>query len=194
MLGQREEKSLFFHILYINFRQICAYLMKKYREIKYFCNKFGASVFEGTFPEMFWGIKILICNEVDKMATYFHFCFQNDQINNSQINLCFEFVLAVPILKGATSVWICSKSRFLPKPVNSQDLLSIYHICVGSEHGIMEKPNLKGILRHPNNPNLCLRALSKEPMEIFSSLNLPGLDISCWKIQVRHNQKLFGEK
>lgn len=80
--------------------------MQEYREIKYFCNEFGASIFEGTFPEMLWRIKIVICNEFDKIATYFHFCFQNYQINNLKINICFEFVSSVPILKGANSVFV----------------------------------------------------------------------------------------
>lgn len=80
--------------------------MQEYREIQYFCNKFGASVLEGTFPEMLWRIKILICNEIDKIATYFHFCFQNDHIKKLQVNICFECVSSVQRLKGATSVFV----------------------------------------------------------------------------------------
>lgn len=63
-------------------------------------------VFEETFPEMLWRIKTLICNEIDKIATDLHFCFQNDQIHKSQVNICFEFVSSVQILKESTSVFV----------------------------------------------------------------------------------------
>lgn len=86
--------------------------MQEYREFQYFCNEFGASVFEGTFPEMLWRKKILICNESDKIATYFHSCSQNDHINKLQVNICFECVSSVQILKGATSAFVLNPELY----------------------------------------------------------------------------------
>lgn len=103
--------------------------MQEYREIKYFCNEFGASLFEGTFPEMLWRLQILICNEIAKIAAYFHFCFQNDQTNNLQINLCFEFVSAVPILKGATSVFVLNPNFFSKTSKLTGPVEHISHLC-----------------------------------------------------------------